>query len=562
MIRFTSCCAALALLALSGCDCGTQTATRFPKIEVLDDEGNTRSSVDFGKVQLNLTSTQTIRIRNGGAKTLTISEVTFTDARFGVGVELPLTLAVNEESQFPLTFTPSEADQRITGTASIGSDDPDHPSVDVSVAGTGVAATAVVQPTSFEFGEVYVNESKSITFTLTNSGSNELPVMAAALTMADPSVTGDLTPLQKTLAGGETATITLTFAPTQPVLLMGELTLTLPDGVGDQHILLHGSGIQARPQLCFRFDDTQAVSCTDGVSPPSLEVRMGAWCDSNVYPEDGGIHCELDGGLVPYERTGAFFVRNAGNTPVSYTLSINAGTAARCDGGASIDFLYANAPLTADGGTQPSWMVSTTKLPMVVSDPMPWETTPVPVVYRPRSICRTGDASDLSTILWARQGEPLGTTRLPNSLVATLSGTSRLSNPQPNMVTFTGNRPAPQVVTLVSNTGDGPVDVLSAELWQSSDGGSVPDEPCATAVSGPCTHYAWTVPPALPVRLGPATMAGERVTQPIGTLAYGTFDADAGEYIAPSTEQKVLVKVGTSDPYTPVVVVPIAGRPN
>ena len=559
MMRVSSFGAAVLLLSLAGCDCGTQTSKKFPKIEVLDEAGNSRSELDFGKVQLHLTSTQTLRIRNGGAKVLTISDVTFSNPLFGVGVDLPYTLGVNEETQFPLTFTPTDADQRITGTASIGSDDPDRPSVSVSVAGTGVAATAVVQPASLEFGEVYVGETKSITFSLTNSGSNELPVTNAALTGVDPSVTSDLTALRKTLAGGETASVTVTFAPTQAVLLMGELTLTLPTGVGDQHILVHGSGIQARPQLCFRFADTNVESCTDGVSTTNLEVRMGSWCDANAYPVDGGLHCSSDAGTIGYERAGAFYVRNAGNTPVSYSLAINAGNANRCDGGASIDYAFANAPVLPDGGTQSSFMVATSKLPLNVSDPMPWETAPVPVVYRPRSICRGGDTSDLATIIWTRQGEPNGTMRRPGSLIATISGASLLSNPQPNSVSFTGNRPAPQDVSLVSNTGDGPLDLLSVELWRSRDGGMVPDEPCSTATSGPCTYYAWTRGPTLPVHLGPS-VAGERVNQVLGQLAFGTFDADAGAYLSPVTEQRLLVKVGTSDPYTPVVVVPILGR--
>ena len=43
------------LLTLTGCECGPQTRKLFPKIEVLDDVGNSRTAVDFGTVQLNFT---------------------------------------------------------------------------------------------------------------------------------------------------------------------------------------------------------------------------------------------------------------------------------------------------------------------------------------------------------------------------------------------------------------------------------------------------------------------------------------------------------------------------
>ncbi|MFZ5438787.1 MAG: choice-of-anchor D domain-containing protein [Myxococcota bacterium] len=545
--------------SLAGCDCGSQTRKRFPKIEVLDDQGNTRTSVEFGDVQMNFTGTKKVRVRNSGASALTLEKAEFSKALFGVGTTLPVTIAVGEEFEVPLTFTPATADQRETGTATITSDDPDKPTVQLSLAGKGVTATAVVQPTTLDFGEVYVGESKELTFSLTNSGSNELPVTTAELLMADPGLTGDLTPLRKTLAGGETVMVTLRFAPTQQTILMGSLSLTFPNGVPAKTIPLVGKGIQAVPKLCFKFDDSAFERCTDGTVGMTLDVPFGALCDRRVYPIDGGLPCELDGGLVPWERSGKLYVRNEGNTPISYSLNVTAGQPGRCDGGASIDYAWSNAPAQADGGTPATFMVATTRLPMLVTDPKPWETAPVTVVYRPQSRCRGGDDSDLSTIIWTRQGEPLGTMRRPNTMLATLNGSSILAQPVPNGVTFTGNSPTPQDVTLVSNTGDGPVRLLAVELWQSADGGLTPTERCATATSGACTHYAWLQGPTVPTLLEGTNVPAQRVTKVLGRLAYGELN-DAGMYQVPSLEQRVWAIVDTSDPYTPQVVVPIVGR--
>ena len=549
------------LLTLAGCDCGTQTRKRFPKIEVLDEMGNARTSVEFGQVQLHFTATRKVRIRNSGAAALTLEKADFTKALFALGEPLPVTIAVNEEYELPLTFTPVTADQRETATVTVTDDDPEKPTVQLTLAGTGVTATAVVQPTALDFGEVYVGEMKELSFSLTNSGSNELPVTSAKLGLTvDPSVTSDLTPLVKTLAGGETVIVTVKFAPTAPVALMGDLELVLPNGVGNKTIPIRGAGIQALPKICFKFDDSTTEQCTDGTAGMNLDLRFGTLCDARVYPADGGLVCELDGGAVPYERSGQMYVRNDGNTPVSYTLSITAGQPSRCDGGASIDFRYANAPTLADGGAQATWNVPTFKLPMAVTDPRDWKTAPVAVTYRARSICRGGDATDLSTVIWTRQGEPLGTMRRPNTMLATLTGSSLLSDPVPFPVTFTGNSPVPQDVSLVTNTGDGPVRLLSAELWQSADGGTTPGVRCADVDAGPCTAFAWVAGPTLPVLLEGTNIPGGRISKKVGTISYGAFDPDGGMYWPPSQEQRVFAIVQTTDPYTPTVTVPIIGR--
>lgn len=545
------------MITIAGCDCGTKTRKLLPKIEVLDDMGNARSSVDFGQVQLTFTATRKVRIRNAGAAALTLEKAVFTNPRFALTEPMPISIGVNGEYEFPLDFTPTVADQRETGTVTVTTDDPDKPTVQLSLAGTGVTATAVVQPTGLDFGEVYVGEMKELTLSLTNSGSNELPVTSARFSAAvDPSVTCNLMPWLKTLAGGETVMVTVRFMPTAAVLLGGELQLVLPAGVGNKTIPIRGSAIQALPRLCFKFDDSTTESCTDGTGM-SLDVPFGSLCDGRVYPVDGGLNCELDGGPVAYERTGQMFVRNDGNTPVSYAMTISAGQPSRCDGGASIDYRYANAPLPADGGTQATFTLPTFKLPNSVNDPRDWKTAPVSVTYRPRSICR-GDATDLSTIIWSRQGEPNNTMRRPSTMLATLTGSSLLSDPVPFPVTFTGSSPAPQDVSLVTNTGNGPMRLLTAELWQSADGGNTPSVRCANVDAGPCVYFAWGQGPTLPVLLEGTNLPGGRISKKVGTISFGTLDG--GMYYPPSQEQRVFAIVETTDPYSPTVTVPIIGR--
>jgi hypothetical protein len=554
-MRFSRVIVIAGVAALSGCKCGPSISQRVPQLDVLDAQGNARDVVDFGNVQVNTTGTREVRVRNSGTGALNITDVTFSDAHFGLGQSATADLGPGEETNLTLTFTPDVADAPVQGTATIKSNADNAPERQLTVKGTGIVAAAVAQPSPLDFGDVYLGESKTLTLTVTNAGSDVLPVSGATLADAD-GVTADFSALDAGLAPGTSASVALTWAPTARVALAGTVNISIPPALGTLSVPVTGAGIGAVPKLCFRFDDTGVESCTDGTT--GLNVAFGPLCDARVYPEDGGLHCDFDGGSTPAERTGSFYVRNEGNTSVSYSLNITRSSPpVRCDGGAAIDFTYANAPLLADGGAQVSYMVPTVALGPDVSPG-------VAVRYRATSACRGGDDSDLSTIIWTRQAEPSGTNRQPPVMIASLTGSSLLANPEPYAVTFTGNQPAPQTVNLISNTGGGPLEVTGISLRYAPDGGATPTADCAGVTDAPCVYFAWLDGGAtLPLVLEGAHPLP--VSKPLRDLAYGTWTVDvtdAGYYVAPTTQQKVWAEVQTSDPYEPVVLVPIIGRYN
>lgn len=561
--------AVVGMFALSGCSCGTQTTKRDPKIEVIDDMGNARSSVDFGQVQLNVTATQTVRIRNSGAGPLTLSGVTFSNALFGLGTTAPVVVAVGEETQLPLTFTPTTADLRETGTATIASDDPANPTVVLNVAGTGVTAVATVMPATVDFGEVYVRENKAITVTLTNSGSNDLAVSAARLSAGVPaSVTGDLSTLVKTLKAGESASAVLTFAPMATDTVAGALEIELPQALGTKSVPLTGQGIQALPRLCVKWDDSPMETCTDQTLT-FLEARAGSLCDARLYPPDGGPSpcVGVDGGVAAYERTGKLYFRNDGNTPVTYMLNYQAQVGATCDGGSTIDFVFANAPAAADGGTQPSWMDGNTKVPASVMDPKPWETAPVALTYRARSNCRE-DAADQARVLWTRQGEPVGATRMPQTLILNLTGQSLLPRGVPQDITMTGTVTLTADFYGVGNAGDSPLQVRSVSMWQAEfllDGGrgQVPFEQCDPMSTGDCRFFHWSTDGGDPNLRLPRSLAGTTNTsvptrEVLGKIEFGPA-ADGGISPQLNKDYGVFAVIDTSDPYLPQVIARVRG---
>ncbi|MEW5738426.1 MAG: choice-of-anchor D domain-containing protein [Myxococcota bacterium] len=560
---------ALVAVSLAGCVCGEKTNTKFPKIEVLDDMGNSRSSVDFGQVQVNVTGTQAVRIRNGGAAALTITGVTFSNPLFALGTMPPLSIAVGEETMLPLTFTPTTPDLRETGTAVIASDDPENAAVTLNLAGTGVTAVATVVPATLSFGEVYTTESKPLTVTLTNSGSNDLVVSDARFSAGTPgSVTADLSALVKTLKAGEAASTVVTFSPTTLDALSGALEIVLPAQLGTKTVPLSGQGIQALPRMCVKWDDTGLESCTDQAIT-FLPVPAGSLCDGRLYPPDGGPSpCRgLDGGAAPWERTGRLYFRNEGNTPVTYSLQFQSQVGGTCDGGWTVDWVFANAPMLADGGTQLSWMVGNAKVPASTMDPRPWETAPVNFTYRARSACRE-DAADQARVLWTRQGEPPGTMRPPQTVIVNFTGQSLLPRGVPQDITMSGTVPLSAEFYGVGNAGDAPLQVRQVALWQSEflvDGGrgTVPFELCEPTSTGDCRFFNWSADGGDPNLRLPLTLAGTPNTSVPTRLALGRIEfgpaPDGGVSPQLNRPYSVFAVIDTDDPYLPQVIARISG---
>lgn len=543
---------ALFVVVLPACSCDDRVKRTFPKLEVIDEMGNERGAIDFGQVQLNTTSTARIRMRNSGTAVLTISEATFSNSKFTSGETLPALIEQNGELMFAFNFKPTEPDLREMGTVTLKTDDPQRQTVQISLFGTGIAAVATVMPRTLDFGEVYVGEDKSLDVTLTNAGSNELQVTAATLTPAMPAgLSGSLTPLQTTLTAGSSAKATLKFAPTMTGDLSATIDITLGGGLDPLRVTIRGKAIEAVPRVCFRFDDSAMETCTDRMTT-TLQFPFGSLCDNRLFPADGGIRCQSgDGGTVASARSGRVYVRNEGNTPVSYSFNLNLLAGGRCDAGTGIDFQFSNAP-APDAGR---FMVATAKLPNQVSDPKPWETAPVTVTYRPTSQCRD-DAADQAQLFWSRQNEPLGTNRLPQSFVVILNGQSLL----PRGVSSDINISLSGQVTSVtqnynglSNLGDAPLTIRTAQLWQASflaDGGTgtEPFEECLSGAGGACRFFWWSTPPTLPTQLNGTPSPSQPVTRVLGQIGFGQQD---GGLVAPQvgTAYRVFAVFETDDPY-------------
>ena len=578
---------AAALLAGVSCKCGGPTQRLQPQLEVLEDmSAAERTSVDFGFVQVNIKGVQQVRVRNAGTAVLQISEAAFTSTQFGTDTPLPFEVAPGDEGKLALTFTPTAPDQRVTGTVTLTSNDPMRQSYVLQLAGQGVTAVARVSPTTINFMDVYVGETKTVMLTLTNAGGNALPVRGASITGSPNGVSGNFASFTGVMiAPGASATVPVTFAPMAgaPVgPITGAVVIDIEASSGGSvTVPITGRATQALPRMCFKFDDEAMERCTDQISH-SLTVPFGALCDNRIYAT-GPNACTAQNG----QRKGKLYFRNEGNIPIAYSARYQPYlySGSRCgDGGvAQSDFIFDNVPVP-DGGVPMDLTTNTMNLPMNEMVARPWESMPIGITYRASSGCRD-EAADQARILWTRQ-DPATTMpiRAPGTLLATLTGTSILPSAKPKTVNIgQAGQPTdvplgmPIPVELVTNEGLAPLTLNSVELWEElpaylPDGGTYdgggPEggllsmcNPASTTYEfSDCARFQWA-PGQSPAQLLPVTLDGGRMPgnpsqATVGRLFIGCLN-DGGSCPPNATRYKVIAIVNTSDPYAPRVAVPI-----
>ena len=100
------------------------------------------SPVNFGSATVGQASAAvTVTIQNSGTGALSVTKISITGSQFAASglPTLPLSLAAGATTSFQMTMTPPAAGPQ-TGTLTIASNDPNHPSVTVSLTGAGAAS--------------------------------------------------------------------------------------------------------------------------------------------------------------------------------------------------------------------------------------------------------------------------------------------------------------------------------------------------------------------------------------------------------------------------------------
>jgi HYDIN/CFA65/VesB family protein/ASPM-SPD-2-Hydin domain-containing protein len=171
------------------------------------------SSLSFSNGIVGQTSTQVVKLTNGGSSNLQLSAAAISGAQFGMsGLTVPATIPSGQSISFSVQFTPTLTGTT-SGTISFTDNAPGSPQT-LALTGSAVSATAQLSanPTSMNFGNVQVGSSSLLAATFTNTGNSDVTISNVTVSGTGYSASGVASGL--ILAPSQSATLTVTFAPT------------------------------------------------------------------------------------------------------------------------------------------------------------------------------------------------------------------------------------------------------------------------------------------------------------------------------------------------------------
>ncbi len=187
------------------------------------------TSLAYGNVDVGSTSVKTVTVTNTG----TNIDLTFTATKVGArqaeyffsGCFTSCVVPAGTSKLFTVSFTPTAAGSANI-TINVASNDPDNATVPIAVTANAVAP-AITAPAAVAFGNVEVATSLQKPLTITNSGTADLIISSADLTVnnGEFAIANGITGAQTVTPGGS-ATWDLTCTPTALAVPTGRFTIT------------------------------------------------------------------------------------------------------------------------------------------------------------------------------------------------------------------------------------------------------------------------------------------------------------------------------------------------
>jgi hypothetical protein len=229
----------------------------------------------FGNVTEGSQSSQTLTLTNNTGSTVNISQASVSGSGFKLsGIATPLALNASANTTFTITFAPTTTGIS-SGNVTITSDAV-NPSISMAVSGTGVTPGALgANPTSLDFGTVQVGSNQRLSESVTNTGGSTLNISTVGISGGAFALSGITTPV--TLAAGQSATFTVTFAPSSAASANGSVAVTSNGSNPTLSIPLAGTGTIAVGQLTATpatLPVGSVVAGTSGTASGSLNASV------------------------------------------------------------------------------------------------------------------------------------------------------------------------------------------------------------------------------------------------------------------------------------------------
>jgi len=198
------------------------------------------SRLNFNTVVVNESKSLSLVIENNGTAILYVNSIQNTDSHFTVSAQ-SLLIQPAEFDTLWVTFVPTEI-TTYADVLTMTSDDPDTPSVEIPLNGTGLPQPTPqisVTPSSLDFGGVAMNTTSTLNLNVYNAGNGTLTV--TGITSSNPAF-GIFGGTSFSLEQGENANIAVVFSPTESGVFTGQLTIQN----NDEQVLVPVSGVASQ----------------------------------------------------------------------------------------------------------------------------------------------------------------------------------------------------------------------------------------------------------------------------------------------------------------------------
>jgi hypothetical protein len=208
------------------------------------------TTLNFGSVALNTTTTQSLTLTSSGTSPVTVNSASTTGSSFAmVADSFPATLNPGQSLTLQVQFKPTLAGSA-TGQLTISSNSTSGSTAGVALSGTGTLANAQlsVNPVSLNFGSVALNTATTQSLTLTSTSTSSVTVNSASITGSGFTTVGGSFPV--TLNQGQSLTLQVQFKPTVAGSATGQLTINSNSSSGSTTaVALSGTGASVAHQV-------------------------------------------------------------------------------------------------------------------------------------------------------------------------------------------------------------------------------------------------------------------------------------------------------------------------
>jgi Abnormal spindle-like microcephaly-assoc'd, ASPM-SPD-2-Hydin len=293
------------------------------------------ASKSFGGVTVGTQSSQTVTLTNSTTSTVNISQASVSGTGFTLsGITAPVALNASQSTTFTVTFSPQAAGSA-SGSVTITSDAP-NPTLSMALSGTGLGPGALgANPTSLSYGTVQTGKSQALSETLTNTGGSSVIISKVGVTGTGFTFSGITPPV--TVAAGQTATFTVTFAPLSATSASGTVTVTSNGSNPSLTIPLTGTGsatagvLTAAPTPVAEGSVVAGTSATASgtLSASGANVTVTAASSSNSRFAISGLSLPViipAGQSAPFTITYSPLVAGADSATLTFTSTAQTAT--------------------------------------------------------------------------------------------------------------------------------------------------------------------------------------------------------------------------------------------